>query len=51
MHIGFFKREEFYLPEDSARVPGEAAVRGDHAVAGDNDRDRVVADRASDRLS
>ena len=44
-----FHPEQFLFQFDSARVARQAAIRPDHPVAGNDQRDRIVTDRAADR--
>lgn len=48
--VRVFQRKEFRFPVDPARISGQASARPDDAVAGDDQRDRVVPDGAADRL-
>jgi hypothetical protein len=43
--LGALDLEQPPLDLEAAGVPGQAPARADHAVAGDEDRDRVAADR------
>ena len=49
-HIDALVFEQGDLHRQSAAVAGEAAVRADDAMAGDDDGDGVVSDGAADRL-
>ena len=48
--VGFFKLQQRDFLIKAAGVAGQAAVRAHNAVAGDDDRDRIVPDRTANRL-
>src|SRR6478735_8693172 len=44
-----FQSQQGFLLVQAPRIAGEAAVRADHAVAWEHDRDRIAVHRAADR--
>ena len=49
-HVKPFQRKEPELPPESACKSGQIPVAADYPVAGDQNADRIVTDRAADRL-
>lgn len=49
-HISIFHREQLYFLIDSSGVPGEAPIRADDTVAGDNQQNGVMSDRSANCL-
>ena len=45
--LSLFQRQQFFFSPDAAGIPGEASVCPNHTVAGNDNRNLVVADRTA----